>query len=137
MVGLLADRFGGLTTLIVFSTIQASTLGLLVTVDQLWSIYLMAILFGVGYGGIFPVYTVIVREHIPMRQAGRRTGMVFLFGASAMGLGSWMGGYLYDLTGSYTTPFLIGVAFNIFNLVVIASLIARTGGFGRPKYVPG
>ena len=136
MVGLLADRIGGLTTLFIFSTIQAATLGFMVTVTSLWSIYTMAILFGIGYGGIFPVYTVIVREHIPMRQAGRRTGMVFLFGASAMGLGSWMGGYLYDLTGSYTTPYLIGVGFNIFNLAVIASLIARTGGLGRPKYVP-
>lgn len=137
MVGLLADRIGGLTTLFIFSAIQAATLGFMVTVTSLWSIYVMAILFGIGYGGIFPVYTVIVREHIPMRQAGRRTGMIFLFGASAMGLGSWMGGYLYDLTGSYTTPFLIGVGFNIFNLAVIASLIVRTGGLGRPKYVPG
>ena len=136
-LGLLADRIGGLTTLFIFSSIQAATLGLLVTVTSLWSIYLMAILFGVGYGGIFPVYTVIVREHIPMRQAGRRTGMVFLFGASAMGLGSWMGGYLYDLTGAYTLPFLLGVGFNIFNLIVIAALIARTGGLGRPKYAVG
>ncbi len=38
----------------------------------------MAILFGVGYGGIFPVYTVIVREHIPMAQAGRRTSYLGL-----------------------------------------------------------
>ena len=137
MVGTLADRFGGLTALLVFSTMQAVTLGLLVAVDQIWSIYLMAVLFGVGYGGIFPVYTVIVREHIPMRQVGRRNGMVFLFGASAMGLGSWMGGYFYDLTGSYTLPFLLGVAFNIVNLVIVAMLIARTGGFGKPRFVPG
>ena len=137
MVGFLADRYGGLTALLVFSTMQTVTLGLLVTVDELWSIYLMAILFGVGYGGIFPVYTVIVREHIPLRQVGRRTGMVFLFGASAMGLGSWMGGYLYDLTGAYTLPFLVGVGFNLFNLALVAMLIVRTGGLGRPKYAPG
>ena len=63
--------------------------------------------------------------------------MVFLFGASAMGLGSWMGGYLFDLTGGYALPFLIGVAFNIFNLIVVGVLIARTGGVGRPSVVPG
>ena len=32
-----------------------------------------------------------------------------------MGFGSWMGGYLYDLTGSYTLPFLIGAGLNSFN----------------------
>ena len=42
-----------------------------------------------------------------------------------MGLGSWMGGYLFDLTGSYTLPFLIGVAINLTNLVIVALLILR------------
>ena len=137
MVGLLADRFGGLTALLAFSILQTATLGLLVAVEQLWSIYLMAILFGIGYGGIFPVYTVIVREHIPHREVGRRNGMVFLFGACAMGLGSWMGGYLHDLTGAYTLPFLIGVAFNIVNIAIIGMLIPRTGGFGKSRYASG
>lgn len=137
VVGLLADNLGGLTALLAFSTVQAVMLATLTVTSSLWSIYLVAILFGIGYGGIFPVYTVIIREHIPVRQVGRRTGMVFLFGASAMGLGSWLGGYLYDLTGGYETPFLIGVAFNIVNLVIVAGLISRTGGFGKPKYAPG
>ena len=136
LVGLLADTIGGLSALLAFSLIQAATLALFVAVDSLWSVYLVAVLFGVGYGGIFPVYTVIVREHIPLNQVGRRNGMVFLFGAAAMGLGSWMGGYLFDLTGSYTMPFLIGVVFNVANLVIVGFLIARTGGVGRPKYVP-
>lgn len=135
-VGLLADSIGGLSALFVFSVIQAATLGLFTAVDTLWSLYLLAVIFGIGYGGIFPVYTVIVREHIPQNQVGQRNGMVFLFGAAAMGLGSWMGGYLFDLTGSYTTPFLVGVALNITNLAIVGALIQRTGGIGRPKYAP-
>lgn len=135
-VGLLSDSFGGLTALLIFSVIQAVTLATFTMVDTLWSLYLTAALFGLGYGGIFPVYAVAIREHIPAHQVGRRTGMVFLFGASAMGLGSWMGGYLFDLTGSYSLPFLIGVAFNIFNLAVVGTLIGRTGGFGRVTAVP-
>ena len=36
-----------------------------------------------------------------------------------------MGGYLFDLTGSYTLPFLIGVAINVTNLVIVAAMIYR------------
>ena len=50
-----------------------------------------------------------------------------------MALGSWLGGAVFDATGTYRTAFLIGVAFNAGNLAIIASLIARTPGF-RPAY---
>jgi MFS family permease len=137
MVGLLSDSFGGLTAIFIFSVVQAATLAAFAVVDGLWALYLTAVLFGTGYGGLFPVYAVAIREHVPLHQVGRRTGMVFLFGASAMGLGSWLGGYLFDLTGGYALPFLIGVGFNLLNLAVIGVLISRTGGAGRPSTVPG
>ena len=44
-----------------------------------------------------------------------------------MGFGSWIGGVLFDMTGTYITAFLLGVAFNVANLVVLAVLIARIG----------
>jgi cyanate permease len=73
---------------------------------------------------------VIIREYMPPQEAGRRTGVVFLFGACAMGFGSWMGGALFDATGSYTIPFMIGVAANCINLVIVGTLLtkARPGG---------
>ena len=126
-VGLLSDRFGGLRALIAFSIVQAASLALLAVVDGLVTLYVAAALFGFGYGGIFPVYAVIVREHLPILRVGRNTGLVFLFGATGMGIGSWMGGQLYDMTGSYVFAFLIGVGFNLFNLALIAVLILRTG----------
>jgi hypothetical protein len=36
-----------------------------------------------------------------------------------------MGGYLFDLTGSYTVPFLIGAGFNVINLAILGWLIFR------------
>lgn len=124
-VGLLADRYGGLMALFVFSAVQAVTLAMLTMVDSLWALYVVGALYGLGYGGIFPVYSVAIREYLPISQIGWRTGVVFLFGAVSMGFGSWMGGYLFDLTGSYTLPFLIGAGFNAANLVVVVMLMAR------------
>ena len=125
IVGLLADRIGGLWALLCFSGLQTIMVGLLTTADSVALLYLIGIGFGLGYGGIFPVYAVIVREYMPPHEAGRRTGVVFLFGAAAMGLGSWMGGALFDATGSYTVPFLIGVTTNAINLIIIGALITR------------
>ena len=135
LVGLLSDRIGGLRALLCFSALQALMLGLLTVSDSITVLYIVGIGFGLGYGGIFPVYAVIVREYMPPQEAGRRTGIVFLFGACAMGFGSWMGGALFDATGSYTTPFLLGVAANCVNLVIVGWMISRTkpGGAGsRP-----
>jgi MFS family permease len=130
MVGFLSDRFGGMIALMIFAGLQAATLGAFAMVSELWAFYVISILYGLGYGGIFPVYAVAVRDHLPAAQAGRRTGIIFMFGAVAMGLGSWMGGVLFDLTGSYTLPFLIGVATNLVMLAIVATLAARLGLFG-------
>jgi MFS family permease len=127
VVGPLSDRFGGLPALFAFSALQAAMLFALTIVHDLAALYVVAALFGLGYGGIFPVYAVAIREHLPIAQVGRRTGLVFMFGAVAMGFGSWMGGWLFDLTGAYRLPFLIGVGFNLANLVIVSLLIARLG----------
>lgn len=125
VLGPLADRLGGLRALLVFSGLQAAMLAALTVVHDLTGLYVVAALYGLGYGGVFPSYAVAVRDHLPIMEVGRRTGVVFLFGAAAMGFGSWMGGVLYDATGAYTLAFAIGVGFNLANLVIIALLIAR------------
>lgn len=133
VVGFLSDRFGGLWALFCFSTLQAAMVALLTVSDTSFLLYVVGIGFGLGYGGIFPVYAVIIREYMPPNEAGRRTGIVFLFGACAMGLGSWMGGALFDATGSYTTPFLIGVAANCVNLVIVGALLTTTRKSDPPE----
>ena len=126
-VGLLADNIGGLRALFIFCAAQAAMLAAFTLVSGLVELYVVAVLFGLGYGGIFPVYAVAIRELMPLSEAGRRTGLVFLFGALAMGFGSWIGGILFDATGSYIAAFLLGVAFNVANLTVLSVLIFRIG----------
>ena len=124
-VGFLGDKFGGLQALFIFSIIQALFLGLLSVVDSLFAIYASAILFGIGYGGILPCYPLIVREYLPAEQAGRRTAVVVFCGGAGMALGGWMGGVIFDATGSYAMAFWIGVGFNLFNLIIVGNLISR------------
>ena len=132
-VGFLGGRFGGLRAIFIFSSGQALLLAALAFVESLPGLYIAAALFGLGYGGILPCYPVIVRELLPATEAGRRTGLVLLCAGAGMALGSWLGGAVFDATGTYRTAFLIGVAFNAGNLAIIASLIVRTPRF-RPAY---
>ncbi|MEM7252274.1 MAG: MFS transporter [Pseudomonadota bacterium] len=123
--GMLSDRIGGLKTLLFGSACQAVMLAAFLFVDSLWALYLTCAFYGLAYGGIVPTYAVIIREHLPLKQSGWRMGLVFLFGTIGMSLGGLLGGVVYDLTGSYRDGFLLGVAFNIANLVLIIPLVLR------------
>ena len=125
LLGMVSDHIGGLRALFVFSALQSITVAAFTAVHELWALYVLAVLCGLGYGGIFPLYAVAIRDHLPLGGIGRRTGVIFMFGAIAMGVGSWMGGVLFDATGSYTLPFLIGAGFNVINLAIVAWLIFR------------
>ena len=125
-VGYLGGRFGGLRAIFIFSAAQAVFLFTLAFVDNLTALYITGAMFGLGYGGILPCYPVIVREFLPASEVGRRTGVVILCAGGGMALGAWLGGVIYDQTGSYNLAFLIGVVFNLGNLAIIASLILRT-----------
>ena len=130
---LVVDRFGGLAALLVFSALQTAALLLYAAVDGLLGLYAVSILFGIGYGGINICYPVLVREHLPRAEAGRRLGVILLFGTLGMALGGWLAGYIFDSTGSYTPAFLAGAAFNVTNVIIVVGLIIRTrAGGGAP-----
>ena len=89
---LVVDRFGGLVALLAFSVLQAAAMLLYALVDGMLALYAVSALFGIGYGGLTICYPVLVREHLPPSEAGRRLGVILLFGTLAMGLGGLAGG---------------------------------------------
>jgi MFS family permease len=127
LFGALADRIGGLWTLLIGSAGQLLMLSSFTMAQSLVGLYVVATLFGLVYGGIVPCYAIIVRELFPIRQVGSRIGIVFLFGTIGMALGAWLGGQIFDLTGSYHPAFLVGVAFNLGNLALVGALLLRQG----------
>jgi MFS family permease len=123
--GLIADRIGGLATLLLGSLLQASSLALFLFFDSLASLYVLSALFGLMQGGIVPSYAVVVREHFPPREAGLRVGIVLMATLLGMALGGWLSGVIFDATGSYAAAFINGVAWNAANLAIITTLLMR------------
>ena len=125
--GLIADRIGGLRTLMLGSVLQGSALLLYLMFDGLTPLYVISALFGLFQGGIIPSYAMIVREYFPPREAGTRIGLVLMATLMGMALGGWMSGAIFDLTGSYRAAFANGLGFNLINGLIAFSLLRRRG----------
>jgi len=124
--GVICDRIGGLRTLLLGSALQCVALLLFLPFDGLVSLYVVSALFGLFQGGIVPSYAIIVREHFPPAEAGARVGTVLMCTLFGMALGGWMSGKVFDLTGSYHAAFVNGIAWNLLNMAIAATLLVRT-----------
>ncbi len=123
--GFIADRIGGLGTLILGSTLQCLALFFYLPFDGLMSLYLVSALFGLSQGGIVPSYALIVRQYFPAREAGVRVSLVLMATVVGMAIGGWMSGEIYDRTGSYQAAFLNGIAWNLLNMAIAFWLLMR------------
>lgn len=66
-----------------------------------------------------PSYPVTMRGMFPNHQAGRRISEVYFLVFMTAGLGSWLGGYMRDLTGNYTASFGLAVTSSSLALVAL------------------
>jgi MFS family permease len=126
--GVIADRIGGVATLLLGSTLQGVALILYLGFNGLTSLYVISALFGLFQGGIVPSYAIIVREYFAPREAGTRLGIVLMATLFGMALGGWMSGAIFDLTGSYQAAFAHGLAWNLLNVSIAAWLLLRGRG---------
>jgi MFS family permease len=129
--GFIADRIGGLGTLLLGSGLQLLALLLYLGFDGLFSLYVISALFGLFQGGIVPSYAIIVREQFPAREAGARIGVVLTATMVGMAAGGWMSGAIFDLTGSYQAAFANGAAWNLLNFALASLLLWRSLGGRR------
>ncbi|MBX3578179.1 MAG: MFS transporter [Rhizobiaceae bacterium] len=124
--GFLADRIGGVRTVLIGSVAQGLSLLFYIPFDGLASLYVVSLIFGLSQGGIVPNYAVIVREYMPANEAGARVGLVIMSTTLGMAIGGWMSGWIYELTGSYSAAFLNGIAWNVVNASVMLMLLFRS-----------
>lgn len=126
--GFLADRMGGVRTLLCGSVMQCAALFFFLPFDGLLALYAVSLAFGLAQGGIVPCYAIIVREYMPWQVAGRRVGFLIMSTIIGMALGGWMSGRIFDLTGSYQAAVVNGIAWNLVNVGIMVLILMRTRG---------
>jgi MFS family permease len=104
--GLLADRLGAKRVLVAGLAVQALAVCLYLVARELAAFYALALVFGLAYGGVMPLYAIVVREYFGVRIMGATFGAVAFASTIGMALGPWAGGWVYDALGSYFWLFL-------------------------------
>jgi len=99
--GLVADRVGAKRTLITGLAVQALAVSLYLVTQGATGFYALAALFGLSYGGVMPLYAILVREYFGGKIMGTAYGAVVMVSLLGMAIGPWAGGWLFDTFGSY------------------------------------
>src|SRR6202008_4268336 len=100
-VGVLTDPKGAKPGLVGGLFVQAMAVATYLAVGQLGEFYALSVIFGLAYGGVMPLYAVLVREYFGARIMGSVFGAVSAFASLGMALGPLAGGYIYDTTHGY------------------------------------
>ena len=123
--GWLADRIGGLGTVLAGSACQAlAIIAFALTQDEA-GLFAVSAAYGLGFSGIVPAYVLAVRELFPSTEASWRVPTLLFISMCGMAFGGWFAGALYDYFGFYAPAFAAGALFNIANLAVIGFLVMR------------
>jgi len=111
--GSISDRLGRSEAYGVATLVTAFGVGCMIamTTDApLWLVYLAILLYGIGHSAGNPTYGAVIGDIF----SGRKIGLIFGFLEISFGLGSafgsWIGGYLFDATGSYAWSFGVCLA---------------------------
>ena len=117
--GKLADLVGPLKSYIVMSLLQTSVVFIFPHIQSHFLFYVIAIVFGIAFSGVMASFLVCVRMMVPAGVLARSMAVVGMFGWFGMGLGGWLGGLIFDLTGSYHWSFATGSISGIVNLLIL------------------
>lgn len=106
VMGGVSDTMGRRLSAAVCAALQAGTVLWLIWAGGVWTFYLIAILYGFGYGGIDAPIAALVGDIFGMRRIGVILGMLSVaWGLGAMA-GPLIGGLIFDVTSSYSLAFL-------------------------------
>ncbi|QQR40651.1 MFS transporter [Devosia rhizoryzae] len=99
--GLLADRIGVKRVIVGGLALQAIGIYSYIYVSQLPHFYLLAVVLGLVYGGVMPLYSVLARDYFGPNVMGTVLGGITMTSSIGMAFGPVGGGYLYDTFGDY------------------------------------
>ncbi len=95
-----------------------------------WSVYIFASAMGVLWLSTIPPTNAVVAEIFGVKYLSMLSGFVFVSHQVGSFLGVWLGGKLYDATGSYNVVWWIAVALGVFAAIV--NLPIREQAIARP-----
>jgi sugar phosphate permease len=125
-MGWLSDRVPRKYVMLAIYLLVASAIPLLLLRPSPSSMYVFAVVFGLGLGGEYLIIPLMAAELFGVRVLGRVMGIVLTADGVAEATAPMLVGYLHDRTGSYDTGFIVLVCAALVGAIAIAFLPRRT-----------
>ena len=111
--GVLADKLGVRRVIVGGLVLQAVGIYTYIYVTQLTDFYMLAVVLGMAYGGVMPLYAVLARDYFGPHVMGTVLGAATMTSSIGMAFGPVGGGWLYDTFGSYHWLYVASAAVGI------------------------
>ncbi|MBM2824681.1 MAG: hypothetical protein HW402_345 [Dehalococcoidales bacterium] len=107
ILGVVSDKIGGKRILVAMCLLMSIALLGLASTRTVWSLYLLAAVFGFGFGGFVAVMSPLVAQLFGLTAHGAIFGVSIFGGSLAAGIGPLVAGAIFDATNSYSLAFLV------------------------------
>jgi len=127
LMGITGDKIGNRMVYLLGFFLMSVTYFLLISADNIWMFYLIAVIYGIAQGGMGVAQSPIVANLFGLRKHGlilSIVGLPFTIGGT---VGPYVTGYIFDVTESYTITFLICAALSIMSIILTYKLTPTQG----------
>src|SRR5690606_25197827 len=130
--GRLADAVGAVQAYLAASAWQTALVFFFTRIDDLSLFYIFAPVYGFGYAGVMTGVLTTIRSLVPAARRASASGIILAFAWAGHGLGGYVGGVFFDMTGTYDLTFAVAVAAGVANLIVVGLLFVLVARGERP-----
>jgi predicted MFS family arabinose efflux permease len=135
--GIAADRLGVRRVIVAGFLLQAVGIHAYIYISELSGFYGLAVILGLAYGGVMPLYAVLARDYFSPQVMGTVLGAATMTSSIGMAFGPVGGGWLFDTFGNYTWLYIASAAIGLAAAgMALAFPKPEGGGSATPKLQP-
>ena len=140
--GTLADRIGVKRVIVGGLLLQAIGIYSYIYVSGINDFYIRALVLGMAYGGVMPLYSILARDYFPQRVMGTVLGGITMTSSIGMAFGPVGGGWLFDTFGTYHWLYIASAVIGVGAAALALTFPRSRGtdasdGAGTPALQPG
>ena len=125
--GFIGERIGNRKAFIIGIIIVAASLFWLVPAGETWMLYLFAVVFGIGIGGMGTSESPLIARLFGLSSHGLIYGVVGLSWTAGGAAGPIITGYMCDVIGNYQLAFLVSAVIGVLGLLFLLFLRPTKG----------
>ncbi|MEK7806607.1 MAG: MFS transporter, partial [Chloroflexota bacterium] len=119
---IVAERFGGKPVMAAALFIQGITVLALFGAHDVWTFYLFAIFFGIGFGGEMSAYLVVNRQYFGTGPIATTYGFQIMGALGGHAVSTGLAGLVIATTGSYIPALVLSMVFSFVGVLAIMTL---------------